>query len=542
MSYNRNNKATRQDFDRLNEDSKLDQFSDNHSSNVDRRVMERGGMFNTDSNNNRSDTFNESSMGSNSFSSNPGYNRGSSFNNPNSSVGEITGQHISVSDLEQGMPARSFMDNSNRDPRERVEDVEQQRRTYNPNLDFDLFDHEPQTNVSYYDPSSFSNDSNFSNINNSDQLLTRDQRLTPVTKMVTTINSFSWEVLNNFNSILKGKKTLIMSPLSILQPLMILYRGSSGSTEQEFQKVLSFQDKNTSFAALQQINTDLKKSSSMLVSNTVYIPKRFPISKRFIEHVKHTGSIDLLNTNKPDQEAARINDRVRRETKNMIKSIIEPSMINQNTCMILLNTIYFFSRWKSPFNKNMTRQEEFFSSANKRPVYMMHQKEESHRYFEDAGHQVIELDYSDREFCFGAILPRKSPPVLVTPHEQYEYYVSKLRPTQIDNLKLPRFSQQSKLKVDSLLKKMGMRDLFIDADLSEMTPTKDIVYVSDIIHQAVIILNEEGTEASAATAMMLSKNSAGPTSRKVNFIANHPFTYYIRHKSTNSLVFVGSFN
>ena len=550
MSYNRNINSDNLHYDKLYEDSNLRQFSGNrHTNNVNRRVMERDVIFNRDEDR-QFGLLSDSNMGSNLVNSNSVDN---SVNNSRlrsrSDIGEITGQQISVSEMEQGMPARSLMTNTDNRSKH-MNSIEEQRQMYNPNLDFDLFDHQPQNNVEYFDPSSFNNNSNFSNINNPDNLLTKSERLTPTLRTIFNINNFSWDLLNSFNTILGGKKNLITSPYCVLMLLTTLYRGSSGETEDEFMNVLNLQDKKVAFSTIQNIHAEVCKSPSIKLSNSVYVPKRFPISKRFIEYVRRVANIDLINPNKPEQEAVKMNSTVIRSTNNSLNDVIEPNMINQNTCIMLVSTIYFYSSWRYPFNKSMTKADTFYSS-NKRSVPMMHQVGENHKYFEDTTNQVIELDYSDNNLCMGIILPKRHTKIINITDEQYKHYLSKLVLTKINNLKVPRFTQKSKLKMDSLLKKIGMRELFINADLSEMTPTKDIIYVSDIIQQAVVTLIEEGFETGISNSsnsnnsvnrVMTYSRSRSDQDKEVDFIANHPFAFYIRHKTTNVVLFTGCYN
>ena len=162
---------------------------------------------------------------------------------------------------------------------------------------------------------------------------------------------------------------------------------------------------------------------------------------------------------------------------------------------------------------------------------MMHQQHCMFKYYEDSMNQILEMDYSDVEYTFGIILPRYGSEMSLT-HEQYEYYISQLIPTHIHDLQMPKFKQQSRFKIDNLFKKMGFRDIFTNADFSDITPSNNILYVSDIIHQAVVIINEDGDS--------FNKNKINNTSKRViNVIANHPFIYYIRYIPTNTILIVG---
>ena len=150
------------------------------------------------------------------------------------------------------------------------------------------------------------------------------------------------------------------------------------------------------------------------------------------------------------------------------------------------------------------------------------------------------MDYQDGRTCFGIMLPKNT----MLPHTDgytIQNYVANLDNVNLKTLKLPRFKIESKFKAVNTFKKLGLYQIFKDAQLGEMTNSKEGLMISDIIHQAIIKVDETGTEAAAATNMLVSLSSAPNEPDGVNFIANHPFTFYVRYKITNTVLFIGNF-
>ncbi len=487
---------------------------ESHSININRRIMERDFMFNMDTQND---------------------NQNNNAATDNFNIGEITGLHFNQSEIDQGMPMRGFIDNR----RDYIPSVEQQQEQsyYNPKLDFDLYESEPQINVSYYDPTV--NESNFqmdfSGVNDN-QFIPPTKRIDPEKTFSTTINFLSCDILNKFNKLLNNKTIFTLSPLSLLAPLILLYRGSHGGTELEFKKYLSLPDKNTSFKSLSRLCQKMLMSQNVTASSLVFIPSSFPLNRAFINYVNDIGTIIPIDLSKPQQEINKINNTIRNYTGGIIKKIVDRNFINMNTNIVLISTIYFRGKWKNPFLRNQDFFEPFYSgnSADGMPRQVMKFNSSIFNYYQDNLNQIVEMDYDDNEYTMGIILPTSYSDEPSISHDQLEYYISQLTPTQINNLQIPKFKRQSKFRIDNLFKKIGLREIFTNADFSEITPSNNILYVSDIIHQAIIIVGENGSYSNRA--------SHDSSKSRIDFIANHPFIYYIRYIPTNTILMIGQYN
>lgn len=483
------------------------------SNDVERTIMERGGMFNMD-------TYNYKDRMAGERQSSNGFKQG-----------EITGQTYDNSELDHGMPARGFLDKH----QHKVQDIEEQQNTYNPFLDFDLYQSEAKLDVTYHDPSLNSQEMNtgFADLNTPSE----NTQIEPMKELSVIINFFSWVFLDKLHDVLQNKNDVtIISPLSILTSIIYLYRGSNGLTESEIKEAFGFPNKDESFNALSNLCNNVFISKYVTGSNIIFVPNTYPLNNSFIDYAKNLGMMVPYDKNRPLPEINKINLLVHEFSKNTVSKIAKSNLININTNLILTSTTYFHGSFKNPFSKKKTKPLTFVSQNNvKRKINMMVHRNQVFNYYEDSMNQIIELDYDDDKFSFGIILPKNNN-TLSFSHEQFEFYISQLRSTHIDILSVPKFEHQSQFKINNLFKTMGLTNMFTDADFSEISSSNNNIYVSDIIHNSTIII-DEGDQNNLQKYKQLSTT---PTKHN-NFIADHPFTYYIRYKPVTTLLMLGYF-
>ena len=279
------------------------------------------------------------------------------------------------------------------------------------------------------------------------------------------------------------------------------------------------------------------------IMNLVCVPYYLNLNEGYLSYINKLGSFIKINPQNAVQDASKINKIISKSTNGMINNVMTPDMINSETALILISTIYFYSQWKKPFNKQYT-QIEIFNGITRRQVHIMQQMKESHRYFEDRVNQILEMDYLNGDFAMGFILPKDNyTQPIIGSYEQYDYYINSLKTNEINLVKIPKFTCETKYRIDNLFKKYGLKEIFNNLDISEIIPpfNNQPIGIDQIIHNAVIIVDEQGTKAAASTAMMLLSNSIEPQKPKINFIANHQFIYYIRHVPTNTIIFIGQY-
>jgi len=246
--------------------------------------------------------------------------------------------------------------------------------------------------------------------------------------------------------------------------------------------------------------------------------------------------------------AATINSWVADKTNNKVPEIVPVSAISEQTRLILVNAVYFKGDWMTKFVATSTRPDDFHVSATETvKVPMMYVNEEEFYYGvnDDLKCQAIELRYAGDSLSMFVILPDRS-----TTLADVE---KKLTPDDLTNVSekfrmellevkvwLPKFRLDEKLGLAQMLAGMGMEDLFTAsvADLSGVDGTREL-FVSEVLHRAVVEVNEEGTEAAAATAVVMDFFCLNIASEEYKFRADRPFLFFIQHKVTRSILFLG---
>ena len=350
-------------------------------------------------------------------------------------------------------------------------------------------------------------------------------------------NIFTLDFLKQITSSVNKQKSIILSPYSMIQLFIMLYVSSNGQSEIELQKYFSFGTKSNMFLEMQKLNDTLSQTNVFRNTSLICVSNKYKLNDNHVKSLMKLGYVVSYNDSQTESEANKLNQLSTKVSDGLITNVVTSEMLQPPTVMFLLNIIYFYSKWKSPFSPSETSSELFFGSSQ-RQVQMMKQTDIQTNYYEDVLFQLLEMDYDDGSFSMGFLLPKnKGQPIM--DNSQLNTYIGKLSNTKISILQIPKFKQEFKYKVDNIFRKQGMTQVFDDLDISSLIqPVSEPIAISYIIHGAVIIVDETGTKAAAYTGMVVSWNS---TSNKISFVANRPFLYYIRHKPTNLITFVGQY-
>jgi serpin B len=254
------------------------------------------------------------------------------------------------------------------------------------------------------------------------------------------------------------------------------------------------------------------------------------------------ASITPVDYKKANEEArTRINEWVEKKTEEKITDLIKPDVLTPLTRLVLVNAIYFKGNWARQFKQSLTHDAPFYLTPGKPvPVPFMTQ-EGTLRYGEEGGLQILELPYEGNDLAMLIILPRRVDGLAelekaLTP-ENLNQWIRRLREQKIEVF-VPKFKLASAFSLNETLVAMGMRDAFdqTKANFAGMDGTT-LLYISAALHQAVVEVNEEGTEAAAATGIVMGLKSVPepPTT----FRADHPFIFLIRDNKTGSILFMG---
>ena len=300
----------------------------------------------------------------------------------------------------------------------------------------------------------------------------------------------------------------------------------------------------------EEIFRPLSKNNTLDVANKLWLQKYFCTVKcdNFIQTLKSNYSAELGKLNfasGPEGARREINKWVEKKTNNKIKDLMPAGSVNTLTRFVLTNAIYFKSTWKHQFNPEETSNRQFTALGKDGPsttqVPMMRSERKFRTYLRDKLVDVIDIPYTAEELSMVVAVPRDSRGIRKL--EQTLNADTLRRWTEnLDvsfpyktTLFLPKFKVETDVKLKSFLREMGMKDVFNPqvADLSGITGYKGL-FVSTAVHKAYVNVDEEGTEAAAATGIGIALSSL-----PFRFVVDKPFIFFIRHKPTNTILFMG---
>jgi serine protease inhibitor len=360
-------------------------------------------------------------------------------------------------------------------------------------------------------------------------------------------NKFAIELYQNLQS---REGNLFLSPYSISTALAMTYAGAKSETEKQMAQTLCFPPiKNEQFhktfgEIIKQLNASGKKGSyELTVANALWGQKDYKFLPDFLTIVRENYGGDLQQVDFAAQaEAARktINAWVESKTKDKIKELIKPGTLDSMTRLVLTNAIYFKGKWASPFKPEQTQDSPFvLLDGQKINVPTMNQTGRF-GYMETNDIQILEMPYLNNDLSMVILLPKQTDGVKGLEKElvsdNLAGWLAGIHKREVQVF-FPRFKMTSEFELAMVLGTMGMPDAFSGkADFSGMTGNRDL-FISAVVHKAYVDVNEEGTEAAAATGVAMKLTSIGTL--PAVFKADHPFIFLIRDNQTNSILFLG---
>jgi len=366
-----------------------------------------------------------------------------------------------------------------------------------------------------------------------------------------------------FARLQENQGNLFFSPYSISTALAMTYAGARGETKAQMAKVLHFPtvagEKEPPESVMQEgqfhsafaevvkaLNGRAKKSGyDLAVANALWGQKGYGLLGDFLKLIEteyggRLTEVDFVTATESARQT--INAWVEKKTRDKIKELLKPGVLDSMTRLVLTNAIYFKGNWQRQFKKDRTREAPFtLLSGEKVDATMMNQTGEF-RYMEAEGFQAIELPYIDNELSMIILLPKETNALPEFEKklklEDFSQWLDGLHRREVI-VSVPRFKMTSQFSLASVLTSMGMADAFSApaADFSGITGSRDL-FISAVIHKAYVDVNEEGTEAAAATGVTMRLTSVGPIETPV-FRADHPFLFLIRDNHSGSILFIG---
>jgi serine protease inhibitor len=347
---------------------------------------------------------------------------------------------------------------------------------------------------------------------------------------------------------------LFFSPYSISTALAMTRAGARGETAAEMDQTLHFtlpgEQLQQAFGALvKEVNgdpTDAKRGYQLSTANALWGQKGFGFKADFLKLVNNNYGAGLNEVdfkNATEQARGVINAWVEKETHDKIQDLLHQGDLTPDTRLVLTNAIYFKGDWASPFQKEQTKQEPFHLSADRKAdAPLMHQTEE-YGYLDGRSFHALELPYSGKNLTMVVLLPKKVDGLADFEKDftadKLAAWIGKLRKQKVI-VALPKFKTTQRISLAPTLSEMGMKQAFTaGADFSGMGGDPGDLGLSDVIHKAFIDVNEEGTEAAAATAVIVAGTAAVRVEPTPVFRADHPFVFLIRDTRSDSILFLG---
>lgn len=363
-------------------------------------------------------------------------------------------------------------------------------------------------------------------------------------------NQFGFAIYQHIRS---REGNLAYSPASISIALAMTYAGAKGDTAKEMRSALAFPESpdalhggwQTMVSRFQKSGDDVEIS----VANRLFGDKRYTFEPAFLSltESRYGAPLEAVDfAGDPEAQRLRINGWVAEKTKDRIEDLVPPTGVSRDTRLALVNAMYFKAAWGLPFNEDATTTAAFAAPSGSVDTKMMRQTT-SMKFAEVDGVKLAEKTYKGGEFATLFVLPKEGDDLSALEKrldaKLFEQWTSALANERV-RMSLPRFEVKpdKSIELRSTLEAMGMRIPFTNAadftGIANPPSTADQLKIEKVFHKAFVAMNEKGTEAAAATAVMMGRKGAAPGEPAV-FTADRPFMFFIRDTKTGLVMFAG---
>ncbi|KAK8762403.1 hypothetical protein V5799_026328 [Amblyomma americanum] len=344
-------------------------------------------------------------------------------------------------------------------------------------------------------------------------------------------------------------ENIVYSPFSISALLSMLLAGARGNTAKELSNLLhagdEVDDNTRRFSrALCSLPTP---SVVVRVANRLFSTRQFPVREDYATLLEefYRASIESVDfTRNPDAIRKEVNEWVSKKTNSKIQNLLGPGSVNEETKLILVNAIYFKANWDSAFNPESTRSADFHLDTENTLKVQMMSREEYYAVSEtkESNYRVLVMPYAQYEYSMVIVLPNEVDGLTSLEERLTEYDLRSLLDglkTHKVQLSLPKFKVRSNKGMADVLRAMGVNELF-DADSVDLSGIfqEGNLAVTNIIHEAIVEVDEKGTVAAASAAAAGGSSLYNPKS--INFVVDHPFLFIIKRNQDDLILFMGS--
>jgi serpin B len=364
--------------------------------------------------------------------------------------------------------------------------------------------------------------------------------------VVNANNKFAFDLYSELDK--SKNENIFYSPYSVSAALAMIYEGARGQTAEEIKSVFHFPENNIlrpNFAAIYNKINKRVKDCELRTGNALWVQQDYPLLEDYISRVKKyyggkAANLDFIGETEKSRQT--INNFIEKQTNKKIKNLLSSDFLNNLTRLVLTNAIYFKGTWECRFDKSNTREQDFkITPTNIVKTQMMYidNKKTKFNYADLKDLQILELPYKGEKISMLILLPIENldniESTLTT--EKLSEYKSQMQETELSEIYLPKFEFDTKYFIKETLSAMGMPTAFGHADFSGMSRMNGMknLFIDQIIHQAYIKVDEEGTEAAGTTEIAITEGLADD----LIFNANHPFIFVIQEKKTGNILFLG---
>jgi len=367
-----------------------------------------------------------------------------------------------------------------------------------------------------------------------------------VSTLVDSLNDFSFDFYNQIGETEEGN--IFFSPYSIFTAFSMAYEGARGNTAIEMQNVLNILQNDSatlgSFGRIYNLLNQNQEGYEISTANAFWAHQDYEFLQEYLGLLQNFYMAEAyeLDFSKNVEAAETINSWIEEQTHDKIKDMIQSDMLSALTKLVLTNAIYFKGLWEKQFDPDDTYEVDFeLSTGETVTVDMMDSDSEdsNYNYTETEDLQILKLNYEGKNLSMIIVLPKENNISIAESAINYENlsnWRNDFNEIEID-VEIPKFKFETKYLLNDLLKEMGIVDAFSPgvADFSGMDGT-NYLFISTALHQAYIEVNEEGTEAAAATAIIMELSMVPDPNE---FRADHPFIFLIQHEETGAVLFMG---
>ena len=365
-------------------------------------------------------------------------------------------------------------------------------------------------------------------------------------KAVYAVNSLASSLYGKISS---GGDNFCFSPYSISSAFAMLYAGAAGETAAEMKTVFNYGEgiHASNRVLMKRLNSTPAETGELSVANSIWPLKKYRFLKSYTSLLKRDYKTEVTPLDyklSPEPSRKTINKWVEDKTRERIKDILPETSITPDTRLVLVNAIYFKSKWSSAFDERMTQEADFTTLSGDTVKVKMMEKTASFAYAEIVGAQALELQYRGGLYSMLILLPEKNAGLSMLERRINEKFIKDLSARLTNhkvNVFLPKFKVESSFDIGKTIGELGLKRAFTaKADFSKMNGKRDL-FVSSAVHKAFIEVDEHGTEAAAATAVTVMRTTAMPheTEKVILFRADHPFVFVIRDNASGAILFMG---